>query len=67
MYDGSHAYFVSRSYVSFIFLQVSQAEQIKQEREGEKKEDTSKDENEIGENGNAIKKEESKRNDKDGD
>merc|ERR1719500_1638945 len=46
---------------------VSQAEQIKQEREGEKKEDTSKDENEIGENGNAIKKEESKRNDKDGD
>ena len=67
MHIWCHAYFVSRSYASYIFLQVSQAEQIKQEREGEKKEDTSKDENEIGENGNAIKKEESKRKDKDGD
>ena len=65
-----HVYFVSRLYASHILLQVSQAEQIKQEREGEKKDgdkSLSTDENEIGENGNAIKKEESKRKDKDGD
>ena len=66
IYDVMHILYADRmQYI--IFFQVSQAEQIKQEREGEKKEDTSKDENEIGENGNAIKKEESKRKDKDGD
>ena len=52
-----------------MFLQVSQAEQIKQEREGEKKEETPEDEDKsmsTDEKGDSLVKE-SKRKDKDGD